>query len=94
MFEKIREQMEVFECTFDMEVENKPQCQTVQAPRAVIEQQLLNLVQQVAMSDKQVKVKISIKVPVYDNFDKKWIERENSVIFANNFYIKTKGKDL
>ena len=94
MFEKIREQMEVFECTFDIEVENRIQHKIVQAPRAAIEQHFLGLAQQAAQSDKPIKVKMSRKVPIYDNFDKKWIERENSVAFANNAYIKAKGEDL
>lgn len=94
MFERIREQMEVFECTFDIEVEDRTQHQTVQAPRAALEQQFLSLVQQAAQSSKPVKVKMSRKVPIYDNFDKKWIERENSVAFANNTYIKTKGENM
>lgn len=94
MFERIREQMEVFECTFDIEVENRIQHQIVQAPRAALEQQFLSLVQQAAQSSKQVKVKMSRKVPIYDSFDKKWIERENSVTIANNAYIKVKGEYL
>lgn len=94
MFERIREQMEVFECTFDIEVEDRIQHQTVQAPRAALEQQFLGLAQQAAQSNKPVKVKMSRKVPIYDNFDKKWIEQENFVAFANNAYIKVKGEDL
>lgn len=94
MFERIREQMEVFECTFDIEVEDRNQRQTVQAPRAALVQQFLSLAQQAAQSDKPIKVKMSRKVHIYDNFDKKWIERENSVAFANNAYIKAKGEDL
>jgi len=37
---------------------------------------------------------MSRQIPIYDNFDKKWIVRENSVAFANNAYIKVKGEDL
>lgn len=93
MFERIREQMEVFECTFDIEVEDRIQHQTVQAPRAALEQQFLGLAQQAAKSDKPVNVKMSRKVSIYDNFDKKWIERENSVAFANSVYTKANGVD-
>ena len=94
MFEKIREQMEVFECTFDIEVEDRIQHQTVQAPRVVLEQQFLGLAQQAAKSNKPMRVKMSRQISIYDNFDKKWIVRENSVAFANNAYIKVKGEDL
>ena len=27
-----------------------------------------------------------MKVPIYDNFDGKWIERENSILFMNLAY--------
>lgn len=94
MFEKIREQMEVFECTFDIEVEDRIQRQTVQAPRVALEQQFLGLAQQAAKSNKPMRVKMSRQIPIYDNFDKKWIVRENSVAFENNAYIKVKGEDL
>lgn len=94
MFEKIREQMEVFECTFDIEVEDRIQHQIVQAPRVALEQQFLGLAQQAAKSNKPMRVKMSRQIPIYDNFDKKWIVRENSVAFANNAYIKVKGEDL
>lgn len=94
MFEKIREQMEVFECTFDIEVEDRIQHQTVQAPRVALGQQFLGLAQQAAKSNKPMRVKMSRQIPIYDNFDKKWIVRENSVAFANNAYIKVKGEDL
>ena len=94
MFEKIREQMEVFECTFDIEVEDRIQHQTVQAPRVALEKQFLGLAKQAAKSNKPMRVKMSRQIPIYDNFDKKWIVRENSVAFANNAYIKVKGEDL
>ena len=94
MFEKIREQMEVFECTFDIEVEDRIQHQTVQAPRVALERQFLGLAQQAAKSNKPMRIKMSRQIPIYDNFDKKWIVRENSVAFANNAYIKVKGEDL
>ena len=66
----------------------------MQAPRAALEQQFLNLVQQAAQSNKPVKIKISRRIPIYDNFEKKWIERESSLVIANNIYIKVKGEDL
>ena len=90
MFERIREQMEIFECTFDIEIENRIQRDVMRAPRAALEQQFISLVEQAAQSDKPIKVKMSRKVPIYDNFDDIWIERENSVAFANNAYIKIK----
>ncbi len=66
----------------------------MQAPRAALEQQFLNLVQQAAQSNKPVKIKISRRIPIYDDFEKKWIERESSLVIANNIYIKVKGEDL
>ena len=66
----------------------------MQAPRAALEQQFLNLVQQATQSNKPVKIKISRRIPIYDDFEKKWIERESSLVIANNIYIKVKGEDL
>lgn len=94
MFDRIREQMEVFECTFDIEVENRIQHSVMQAPRAALEQQFLSLAQQATQSNKPVKIKMSRRIPIYDNFENRWIERENSLAIANNAYIKVKGEDL
>lgn len=66
----------------------------MQAPRAVLEQQFVSLIQQATQSNKPIRLKMSRKVPVYDDFNDKWIERGNSVVFANNAYIKVKGEDL
>ena len=86
--------MEIFECTFDIEIENKTQHNVIQAPRAALEQQFINLVEQASQSNKPIKIKMSRKIPVYDNFEDVWIKRENSVAFANNAYIRAKGECL
>lgn len=94
MFENFRGQIEIFECTFDIEIDGTTKKNRIQAPRIAIEQQFLSLVQQAANSSQAIKIKMSRIVPVYDNFDKKWINRENSVTFANNAYIKIKGENF
>ncbi len=60
----------------------------MQAPRVLIEQKFLSLVQQAANNPNPISVKLMRKVPIYDNFDDKWIERENSVLFMNHAYKK------
>lgn len=58
----------------------------MQSPRIMIEQKFLSLVQQAAKNPNPVSVKLMRKVPIYDNFDGKWIERENSILFMNLAY--------
>lgn len=86
--------MEIFECAFDIEVENKLRHSVMQAPRAALEQQFLNLAQQAARSDKPVKIKMGRRIPIFDDFENRWIERESSLAIANNAYIKVKGEDI
>lgn len=73
---------ETFICTFEIEHNGQKSTQTIQAPRMVIEQQILSLAQQAARAAGHIKVKVSRKVPIYDNFKGEWIELENSITFS------------
>jgi len=79
----IFEKPQTYLCTFEITVKNKVQCFTVESIRSALEAQFINLVNQAAIKTVPVKVKMSRKVPVYDAFNKKWIERENSIVFTN-----------
>lgn len=94
MFSNMHEQMEIFECVFDIDVDGKIQSSRIQAPRIALEQQFISLVKKAAYSTQPIKVKMSREVPIYDEFDSKWISREHSVTFVNNAYVKIKGEDL
>jgi len=90
---QMREKMEVFICTFEIDANNVVQRQVMQAPRLMIEQEFLALMQSAANSDKPIRVKLSREVPIYDEFEKQWIKREHSIEFANNAYISTHKKE-
>lgn len=67
--------------------------QQMQAPRIIIEQQFLQLMQQAANVQIPVKIKLSRTEQVFDSFDQKFVDRENSITFMNNTYIQLKGQD-
>ena len=65
----------------------------MQAPRMLIEQQFLQLIQQAANLQTPIKVKMSRIEQIYDNFDQKMVDRENSVSFMNNAYLATRKEE-
>lgn len=75
--------MEVFAVTFEVEMNNKIQKQTMQAPRIMLEQQFVSLVQQAYESRVPVRVKMSMTVPIWIQFENRWVDREHSVEFTN-----------
>lgn len=80
MFEK----MEIFDCVFTIESNGNIQKQKMRAPRFIIEQQFLQLVQQAAQSNSPTKIKLSRDYRVHDLFNDKMIDRENFIVFTNN----------
>lgn len=86
MFNMFTEHFEVFDCTFDIEVNGDMQRSSMQAPRMIIEKQFIQFVQQASQTNSPVKIKMSRMVPVYDDMRDEWIERENSIVFTNNAY--------
>lgn len=92
MFININEQMDIFICTFDVEVNNQRQRETMQAPRMMLEHRFMSLVQQAAQSPTPIKIKMSIPVYIYDESNNEEIERESSVTFTNNAYIDKYGE--
>ena len=75
--------MEVFVVTFEIEMNNNIQKQVMQAPRFVLEQQFVSLVKQAYESRVPVRVKMSMVVPIWIQFENRWVEREHSVEFVN-----------
>lgn len=62
------------------------QMQRMKAPRIMIEQQFKSLMQQAANDTSPIKVRISRKVPIWNQFEDKWIEREFDIVFTNIAY--------
>lgn len=68
---------------FEIVVGDKLDAYLREAPRIILEQEFIQLVEQATRYRKPVKVKMSRKVPIYDPFDKTTIERVNSIEFTN-----------
>lgn len=87
MFQNLNEKMQVYTCIFDIEVDGQAQRESLQAPRIMLEQHFMGIVQQAMNLDKPAKIKMSLNVPIYNNFTNSWIEREHSCTFTNNAYL-------
>jgi hypothetical protein len=85
------QQLEVYNCKFEIVNGDNKQVKNMQAPRLFIEQQFLTLVQQAARVNSPVKIKLSRPDVIYDNFEQKFIEHENSITFMNNAYVSKEG---
>lgn len=72
-----------FSVMFEITVGDKLDAYLREAPRIILEQEFIQLVEQAARYPTPVKVRMSRKVPIYDPFDKTTIERVNSIEFTN-----------
>ena len=84
---------ELFNVKFEITEGENIRTQQMQAPQMLIEQQFLQLIQQAMKIQIPIKIKLSRTEQVYDNFDQKFVDRENSITFMNNTYIQLKGQD-
>ncbi len=87
MYEHIRSQMDIFVCSFEINANGVIHRQTVQAPRVVLEQQFMSLMEQAYHDPNPVMVKMSRPIDIWDPFDKKMIRRENSIVVKNSAYV-------
>ena len=87
----IFEKPETFVCTFRVTMGNKVQSFTMEAVRTALEEQFKLFVGDAAVSKIPVKVEMLRTVPIYDEFDKCWIERENSIVFTNRAWNDWNG---
>lgn len=92
MFEHIRSQMDILVCSFEINTNGIIKRQTVQAPRAVIEQQFISLIEQAYHAACPVMVKICSPIDIWDPFDKKTIHRENSIVVKNSAYVNMESQ--
>lgn len=83
---QMHDEMELFICTFEVIINNDKRQDTVRAPRIMLEHRFKSMMYEAANSSMPIKIKISRMVPVYNQFDDEWIEREHSIVFANNAY--------
>lgn len=80
-------QFDIFECTIEIWVDGRIYSNTVQAPRALIVQDFLQLVQQVINDSKSVGVKLSIMVECFNEWTGETKMREASIEFMNRPYV-------
>lgn len=85
--------LELFDVTFEITEGINTSTRRMQAPQILIEQQFLQLMQQAANLSIPVKIKMSRIEKIYNVFDDKWLDRENSVTFMNNAYIAQNGEN-
>ena len=83
---QLHEKMQVFTCEFEVWVGERIQRRTIQAPRLMLEQEFMSLMQNAVSAEAPVKIKMSRCESIYNQFDGEWVEREHSVTFANNAY--------
>ena len=93
MFQHFQMFDDLYDVILEITEGNNIRKQQMQAPRIIIEQQFLQLMQQAANVQIPVKIKLKRIEQVYDNFDQKFVDRENSITFMNNTYIQLKGQD-
>ena len=84
---------DLYDVIFEITEGDNVRKQQMQAPRIIIEQQFLQLMQQAANVQIPVKIKLSRTEQVFDSFDQQFVDRENSITFMNNTYIQLKGQD-
>ena len=89
----ITDQLEVFQCIFEVSTPYTTQIQQMEAPRFMLEQQFLALAEQAAGSNDPVKVTIRRPIPIWSQFDQRWLDREASIEFKNNAYVAKYGAD-
>ena len=83
---------DLYDVIFEITEGNNIRKQQMQAPRIIIEQQFLQFMQQAANVQIPVKIKLSRTEQIYNNFDQKFINQENSITFMNNAYTAQRGE--
>ena len=83
---------DLYDVIFEITEGDNVRKQQMQAPRIIIEQQFLQLMQQAANVQIPVKIKLSRTEQIYNNFDQKFIDQENSITFMNNTYTAQRGE--
>jgi len=75
--------VDVFECWLEIEQDGRMSRQRMVAPRFVIEQQFMALVQQAASVASPVRIKMLRWDTVWDEFEQRQKQIENSIEFTN-----------
>lgn len=79
---------ELYSCKLEITRDKEVQIHEMQAPQMFLIQQFMSLMQQASHTSEPIKIKMIRDVPIYDNFDSKWLNRECFVGFTNNAYLQ------
>ncbi len=82
---------ETFDCVMELHVDENIQKRVMNASRILVEREFKRLVMLAVSDPRPVKVYLAVTVPYYNQFDKEWVNRENSVTFANILYTQKYG---
>lgn len=80
-------QLTMYECSFDVEVDGERQIQQMTAPRIMIEQQFMQLMQNAAQDRRPVRIVLSRDVDCVDKWTGEEFVRECSIEFKNKSYV-------
>lgn len=78
----------VYDCVIEVEITGQIQTQMIQAPRMMIQQQFLQLVQQAVNDSRSVRVKLSRQVECENEWTGEVKMREASIEFMNKRYVE------
>ena len=84
MFIDFNEQFEIKECSFDIESNGHTDHQVMQAPKMVIIQQFLSLIQQAINTDIPVRITMATMIPVYSDKIAGYRNMKSMLEFKNN----------
>lgn len=89
MFE---DQLELYQCCFEIVLPNGTKTFVVNAPRFVIVQQFHSYAGQIARLSAPAKVILKRDVELYDELDGKWVVRQQMISFSNNMFANQYGE--
>lgn len=92
MFIDFSEQLEMYDVEIDIEVDGQLQHQTISAPKMIIIQQFLSLIQQAINTNQSVCTKMTTYVPVYSERAKEERNLPSTLEFKNNAYLDNEIK--
>lgn len=89
---RLNDHFETFKVNIEITVGDRVSHRQMEAPRVMIEQQFLGLMQDAANHPEPVRIHMTRSIPRFDRFQQKWVNSENSVTFINNAYISLHGE--
>ncbi len=90
----LHEEFEIFNVSIEITTQSGTRTSTMSAPRMILEQQFLSLVQEAAGSPEPVKIEIKTNSPIFSSFDNSWHDRECGIEFVNHAYIRSYGETM